>query len=244
VKDPNFIRFVNGLEGFFASEPHRSFFEKIAAHEQAVISKQLNFVLENMGDLPSEILVRKFHLKNWENPNSPRDVLKMAILSWWMSPQTAHEVQDVLRILIRQKHMLYLDCYLQSKEITLALLYLETDVKHSDLFGNLLLLKMRKTFRGSDGEKEISRRFQVKIPDLELTWEIPPRPKKKGFRKGYHDHGSMATISQRNLRKGIREHRPLQERELLLEMRDLSDFAQSRRKINECILWFEQGIRP
>jgi len=126
---------------------------------------------------------------------SNRFLKKYAIISWFLPTYTQWELREVLRQRAIEKQFPELGSYLQSKKCCLMTLYLQTDLTHSDLFGNLLKTNtsFQKITIKKDPENGDSENGTKKVPVTDfctLALVRPAKAKPKVFRRGYNDHGS------------------------------------------------------
>jgi hypothetical protein len=116
-----------------------------------------------------------------------RDLVKYSILSWYLPPHTAFELQEVLRNKASKFRFEKLEVYLQSKKLCLLALFLRTDYSLNDIFGNILRNKTWVYFLNILTHKK----EKMEVSDfcyLKLTKR--PRPKWIERKRGYNDHGS------------------------------------------------------
>lgn len=221
-----YIQFSAGLEKHI----FRTFgtvFQEIAAEEQAVISKHLEALdqsLEQPSKAGSEIRLKIPTLA------SKRNLLKYAILSWYIPEVTRWELQEFIRNRAISLHFPEVAAYCYSKEVMTYLLYSENDLKHSDLFGNILQRGIYIYHKDSSGD-----RVKVKIDDfVSLTLKYRSKPKKKVFRRGYNDHGSLADSSKKAIQE--EEGKELGQQQLEIELRRVTEKLQLSNLINQTLL--------
>lgn len=157
------------------------------ASEQAILSKPLQLFFSrrkkvNRVEVNSDISIK------YPKLFSSRSLIKYAILSWYLPPYTQILLQEVLEVKATRLHFPEVKSYLYSKKYMLANLYLETDYKHSEIFGNLLTKGVQNNIRTSEGEK---RRITATDSVL-LVLCNSSTAKRKVRRRGYNDQGSRA----------------------------------------------------
>jgi len=176
-------------------ELFRPVVEKAAASELVVVSKHLKSLNEDWEgpDVNQEIRlflrVPKF---------SKRRILRLCILSWYLPEVTRWELQESLRSKMKETNLLQMGSYLHSKQLCLFKLYLEDDLTHNDLFGNLLV----KNYKVREPNSNKIRFIEVREEVFLYLW-TRPKPKKKEFKRGYNDHGSLADTSETARRDAV-----------------------------------------
>jgi len=106
-------------------------------------------------------------------------------------------LKEILRRRALEKGFWEIESYLYSQELCFRALFLEIDLKHNDLFGNLLKKGtfVWRNFAKATGEDSIegeSPRRKAFVPDkIHLTLKTPGKSKRKIRRRGYNDHGSL-----------------------------------------------------
>jgi len=170
--------------------------KKSEAAEQAVLAKSLRLL---GGDLTEEEEIEEtgtatVHWFEVELPRSyqKRFLIKYSILSWYLPVQTGFELREILQKRALEKQYIEIASYCYSKECCLRALYMEIDLRHNDLFGNLLKEPMSyisRTYQVSPTEEP--RRVKFRVADsVILKLRSPRRARPKVYRRGYNDHGS------------------------------------------------------
>ena len=189
----DFILFSKGLEKHIL-KTFSPLLESSAAEEQDVIAKSLDSSSSRKARLLEPNLeIRLIYPKIF----SERVWIKYCILSWFVGPYTQFELQEVLRKKGDQLKVQNYESYLESKDLCFFSLFLELNVKHSDLFGNILQPGVTENARDSEGKKIRLNKKDV----LKLTLRSQPKAKKKVFRRGYNDHGSLPAADERARRE-------------------------------------------
>lgn len=185
--------FVKGLEKHI----HKTFdslLKQSEAEEHAVISKHLKLVSESFAHpdkAGSEIKlsVPRIFKKS--------DIIKYSILSWYCTTWTRFELQEFLRKKCTQLRLFEIETlYLYSKELMLYTLFRENDCTHGNLFGNILQpgIYINNYYQDFEGIKKI----RLKKSDfIKLVLSTRTKPKKKVFRRGYNDKGSLPPFDKR-----------------------------------------------
>jgi hypothetical protein len=139
---------------------------------------------------------------NYPKLSTKRDLVKYSILSWFLPPYTRFELQEVLRQKALAHRYFEVEVYLHSKELCAGALYLETDYRLNDVFGNILqkgIFCWTKTLLGS--------RVKVKNKDFcFLKLKNKQKPKHPQRKRGYNDHGSLPTDQERYYKKVNEEY--------------------------------------
>lgn len=182
------LNFRAGLEKYinanFSSELKRS-----AAEEQAVIAKSLGLSSKESNEIPevnSEVRLVYPKIFSW------RVWIKFAVLSWFLKPYSQFELQQVLEKKAAQLRIQNYQSYLYSFDLCCVALLTSPEVSTNDLFGNILQPGTREWILTAEGKK-----MRVSKPDLIiLTLRSQRKPKKKVFRRGYNDHGSLPAADQ------------------------------------------------
>lgn len=147
-----------------------------------------------------------------------REILKYCILSWFVPFLTQFEVQEYLRRKARALNYHEIEIYLHSKELCAFTLYREYDYSLSDVFGNILkkgVSVIRKDLK--------NKKIRVHCKDfLFLTIRRNPIAIKPERKRGYDDHGSLPSESEKSLRITNEEYGSI---EYLNVLRKRSDFS-------------------
>jgi hypothetical protein len=162
---------------------------------------------------------------------SKRNLIKYSILSWWLTPIAKFELQEILQKKSIQLHFPEIQAYLYSKECMLATLFLENDLKHEDLFGNLLTSGIYENVIDPSGKRRRVRKSDF----VTLYLQFRKKPKTKVFRRGYNDHGSMADPNK----KAIREEEFIENssKQYEIELQRTKESLISKTIINESLLF-------
>lgn len=203
----DYIQFYKGLEKH-VKKTFGELLESSAAEEQDVLAKLQNPSTWTDSDVVEPNLeIRLVYPKIF----SERTWVKFAVLSWFVNPATQFELQEVLRKKGEQLKIRNFKSYLESKKLMVFTLFLEANFRSNDLFGNILQPGTMENYRDSEGKKKRVLRKDV----LKLTLQRPKKAKKKVFRRGYNDHGSLPAADERARRladefAGTIEHRILE----------------------------------
>jgi len=125
--------------------------ERSVALEMAVISKHLNPKddKEYQRSVNREIKLTIKGVKSF----SQRECLLLSILSHWLPPLTAFELQESLRSKFLKQEYFNFYSYLENKTLCLYKIYREDDYTLNDLFGNILILKRNIGIKDKLGNK-------------------------------------------------------------------------------------------
>lgn len=197
----DFIQFKYGLEKHI-SKTFSNLLLRSEAEEQAVITKHLQPTESSNGGMIEKGLELQIKIPRVFRK---RDLIKYSILSWYVPSLTQFELQEILRQKSVQLHLPEIQSYLYSKEVMLATLYLEIDYNKNDLFGNILQNGIYNFIRTDDGKRK-----KIKIKDqIILSTKHRNKPRKKVYRRGYNDHGSLPPFDEVERRKVLRESESL-----------------------------------
>lgn len=189
MNQESLFNFKKGLEKHI-EKTFASLLKEARAEEQAVITKHLKLLEESSVKTkkqPHHEIVLQF-----PRLFSVRNIIKYAVLSWWLPDWTRIELQEVLRIKALKLDYPEVGAYLYSRELCIFALYRETDCSHSDLFGNLLQNGVFENINTAEGSR------RIKKPDLiRLKIKFDPSPLRVNRKRGYNDHGSYSSISER-----------------------------------------------
>jgi len=171
---------------------------------------------------------------------SKRFLIKYSILSWFLPELTAWELRETIRRRASEKQYYEIECYIYSKDCCMLALFQEVDLRHSDLFGNLLKSSytyIRPTF-DKQQEATLSQQDRVKRKVADFCSLLLVRPKKslpKTFRRGYNDHGSKAPDDVRIRREEFQKDifNTLEHEEI--ELRKVRFALQQRTRIHEIL---------
>lgn len=183
----SYIQFCKGLDKHI-NKTFATLLKQSEAENQAVISKHLEAqskkVLE-VQEIGEEITLRVPRLFKKEY------IIKYSILSWYLDPWTQFELQEFLRKKCTQLGFFEIEAlYLYSKELMLYTIFSENDCSHGSLFGNILQPGVYENITVISPEK--TKKLRVKKSDfIFLSLKQRKPPKKKVYRRGYNDHGSM-----------------------------------------------------
>lgn len=196
-QNSDFLNFKEGLEKHIQLRFH-SLLVQCEASELVVTNtlRTLKFRdAKGIHDLQFEPFEIKLRINR---PLQQGQILQLAILSWWCPPLTQFELQESLRKECTSNLSIFdYQIYLESKELCLAALFLETHVSKRTLFGNILTGKYRVRQR-VPGEKTITFLKNLKV---QLEIELYREPRKKVYRRGYNDHGSLPPTDTVGIRK-------------------------------------------
>jgi len=171
--------------------------EKARVEEQDIINKHLKVYLEELEDTDRQSN-REIKV-SFERVHTRNDLLKFCILSWYLPEITRYYFQDELRETIEKTNFYEFKIYLESNELCLFTLYRENHVSHISLFGNILNDKITKRINLPQGKTvRVKKKFFIKLVLSEKSV-----PKKKTFKRGYDDHGSLAPQSRSIERKEL-----------------------------------------
>lgn len=125
--------------------------------------------------------------------------------------------------------------YLHSWELCVFKLFQEDDLTLSDLFGNVLKYERN--------EKDKTGKIHKVKMDLNISLFLwtKPNPRKKVFRRGYNDHGSLADPNEKARTQELKNELSqfVLEEELKQQMREL----RFENQILFDLLRLEQGYR-
>jgi hypothetical protein len=197
LQQQDFQDFNKGLENYIQLI-FSSTLQQCEASEQ-VVTNTLQSLEFRTSDGKHDLRYEPFEIKLRVNlPLQKNQLLQLCILSWWMPPITKFELQEFLRKSCRQNLNFFdYQIYLNSKELCLAALFLETHVSKRTLFGNILTGKYMLRQKDSTGRKLVSK-HKLKVL---LEIELHKKPRKKEYRRGYNDHGSLPPTDEVNRRK-------------------------------------------
>lgn len=167
-----------------------------------------------------------------------KDLVKYAILSWYLPEWTKFELQEFLRQKSAQLHFPEVGSYIYSKEVMLASLYRENDYKKNDLFGNILQKGVFVWQQTSSG------RIRIKQPDLcFISTKRRKKARPKVYRRGYNDHGSLPPEDIKKARIEIKKDINLELEQAKIELRRTVESQTASILIMEGIIWLRgQGI--
>lgn len=229
--DPKaFIQFCQGLE----QRIHSVFgplLNSVAAQEQTVISKQ-SYALAQSFDYP-ELSGCEIRVK-YPKLFSKRNLIKYSVLSWWLTPIAKFELQEILQKKAIQLHFPEIQSYLYSRECMMASLFLENDLKHEDLFGNLLTNGIYENIVDTNGKHKRLHKSDF----VTLYLQFRKKPNAKVFRRGYNDHGSMADPDKKAIRD--EEYIELSTKQYELELQRTKESLLSKTLINEMLIFLNE----
>lgn len=229
MSNSNFIKFCNELDNWLLKQFPTVFAKNTVAVEEAIIAKHLQSSFKEEEDIPELRTTNDYFKIRIPDVHSKRSLLKYCILSWSLPPLARFELQEVLRKRSQQHHFFELISYLQSKEVCYCLLFLETDYRLNDVFGNILQPRSNIWVKTPSGGRQ-----RISVPDeiiLELRHQ--PTPRRKIRRRGYNDHGSMADDSERARRKALEEDEFLTKKHYLMELQRNIEKVKSLQRVFE-----------
>jgi hypothetical protein len=202
----NYLRFLNGLDKRI-QEKFSVFLEMCKTEDLAVITKLL---AEESLDHEAELkYIRSDPVLVLPKLSNRREMMKYAILSWWMPEYTGFNVRQDLLQRGRRYSFPEIEVYLQSKEICVLALMRRTDFQLNDLYGNILIPEVTKKITLEDGTV-----WKKQVPDwLSYSFKKPRRARKAQRKRGYNDQGSLPT----NLQKDQKIIRYEESQDLIIE---------------------------
>ena len=175
--------------------------------------------------------------------NSSRQILKYIILSWYLEePVSQFCLQERLRERCTQLKLFdYRELLLYTKELFLYALFRDPDLIKNDLFGNILTPGVYENFHypeatDKDGTFRKSSKRRKKVPDrIVLKVVRQKKASKSAFKRGYNDHGSMATISEKARREANTDPIEHLARELEISTLLIATKAKQMRLLSEML---------
>jgi len=250
LSTPEFLQFVEQIRRNIG-KTFQYLLEKSEAEEQAAVTKhlQLTGALES---IPFKDIDDGKHLPKYQSlqrsfvlvmPRTyrKRDLIKYAILSWFLPEITSWELRETIRARALEKQFWEIGCYTYSLDCCMMALYQEVDLSHSDLFGNILKNNVSwiktvldKSLTNEEIKEVKMKRYPViDFCHIELRTIAKSRPKQR--RRGYNDHGSRQPIHRSGLGKYSRDYQLdlLQEQ---VELRRAQFLLLQRNRINRVLL--------
>jgi hypothetical protein len=233
VTSESYIQFSKGLDSHI-QKTFAGLLKKSTADDQAFVAKHLQ--IEPYFELDGSLINSEIRIKT-PPLNSPRTILKYAILSWYLPDLSRFYLQEKLLQQTIRNHFWQIRVYLRSQKDCRIALLAELDYKLNDIFGNILQPGVHINRIAPDGSK-----YRENCPDLiKIGLQRPNRPKRTIRRRGYKDHGSLPDASTRAIRKGLQEDENLRLEQLKIELQRAEE--SSRASIRELQIWIlSEGI--
>jgi len=191
--------FQNGLE-LFIQDRYHELIESLTAEDKAIENPPLFRGKGHWRKVNNWKLQRELKF-SWEKPLRKQDLIQYAVLSWFLPFRYLFEVQEsLLYICERQLEFFDIQIYLETKELMIKALYMETIVTQRELFGNILSGYITKKVSDSEGGKP----RRVKLPlRISILWTEPTKVHPPQRKRGYNDHGALQSRDHRVRRQEI-----------------------------------------
>ena len=226
----NFDQFQKGLDQHILRTFH-VFLTECEAEDQAITSKHLQF---DQGELKGELSREKEEIRlKFPKIFSRKNLLKYSILSWYMPFLTRFELQEVIRRKAEAAQFSEIKIYLHSKKVCAFALFRETDYSLNNVFGNILQKGIFINLKD-----DFNKNHRIKSKDFcYLTLQRKPKVLIAERKRGYNDHGSLPSDSERNYKEVNRVYGNLHFLEI--EQKRLNFQILSDIRLSEILLRFE-----